>query len=310
MIYDREKQITVNTKPEINAIGRYFENRLRPAAGHDTATSPISIGRDEFDNTTYTSNLHEEVIMEGNHPSMLAVSAEGKELVSQNPGLLGRIAAGDFETEFIGEGDEGRVYKITFETIEGERSYALKYTFPISDEGELGASPVYTPGVDQMRALQYAQREDPVPGMTYAVPIVATLDMTLAPYMDDSMDAYLMGRIDMLSAQAQEQLQSVAGKRTLGDLTSPFLKAFHGSVGRTLTRLDRWYAQGNDIPFVSERLSFDNNSKSPLLVHVPALYELHEEYQADPTLIDGSEQERLDAAAAKCLIANEILVGQ
>lgn len=165
-------------KPDLTDINSFLNGRLK--------TSPespgVSISTDNLGNTVYTSLAQREETMAGLLPSQLVVSIEGKSVMKHNPGLLQGIRTGDIVTNArsIG-GFESNVYKVSLDTEKGKKDFALKYTFPM-DASNMG---VFTSGVVAMRFMQEAHIEKPVPHVGYVEPIIATHDVTLAPFTYD-----------------------------------------------------------------------------------------------------------------------------
>jgi hypothetical protein len=73
------------------------------------------------------------------------------------------------------------VYRIALQTQAGQEEFALKYTCPVETDEAF----YHTSGVVAMRVMQLAQQEQPVLGITYVVPVLATHDVTVSPFIFD-----------------------------------------------------------------------------------------------------------------------------
>lgn len=297
-----------NVKPDLNAVNDYFQKRLHATESRPTPF-PFTITHDSLGNTVYTSTVKAEETLSGNVPATLIASKEGKMVIHHNPHLLTKVAQGTIIGEVVGEGQEGKVYKIPLQTTTGWKDFALKYTFPIHNGGELGAQDIYTPGIDQMRVLQRAEQENPTPGVTFATPYLATLDITLAPYIPDTVSARLLRGQNHLSDKAKENLRSIVGKQTLEEIHSPFMEAYSQSTKRIKDTLQKWFEEQQDLPLVTKEVTFDTGNADPFLVYVPSLYTLYQAYQKNPELIEAENTQQLDVEVGKCLVVTEMTVG-
>ncbi len=128
------------------------------------------------------------------HQSVAVVSEEGKRLLRANPTFLKTVAAAQRTGKEVGEGWEGKVHWEEVKLLEGSNDatdkVAVKYYFPcVLKENESSYDGVLygmmTPGIDQMRVLQYiAQQQKKTgifPGVEFVVPYFATIDVTVAP---------------------------------------------------------------------------------------------------------------------------------
>lgn len=157
----------------------------------------IKQGIDSLGNAVYTSSQFHEIGLQGEVlPAHIVLSPDGQSLVRKNPGLLRDIAQGTIKGEYVGEGDEGIVYRVVLQTHTGPKPFAVKYTFPIEsvqpDTNRVVHS--YTPRVDDMRLMQWAQKNLPY-RFQYVIPLIATNDIHVAPYLPDSISADLLQQI-------------------------------------------------------------------------------------------------------------------
>lgn len=224
-------------KPQIGDIRHYFNERLQ---GRQAG---ISVIRDNLGNGVYSSTGFQEATMHDSHPATLVVSPQGRNIITRNRGLLHRIAQGEIDSEEIGQGAEGRVYRIELDTDDGKKPFALKYAFPVSkriypnSKFEYGQR-YYTPGIDQMRMLQLLDRDNVLAGLHVVTPVLATLDMTLAPYIEHSIggDTFLK-----LCAQDAETLSHVSLRQQDQDLLAEILET--NSVTDPLYRFGHQFAR-------------------------------------------------------------------
>lgn len=168
-------------KPSLDLVGVYLDRRLEDTKSSQNGAG-ISVAKDSFGNTVYTSSNKEEATFAGKVPATLMASEGGKELVRLNPELLRNIQHGDLPPILPTMGGlESRVYKIALETGTGISEFALKYCFPV----ETNESYHHTSGVIAMRLMQLAQQEQPIHSIHYVVPLLASHDVTLAPFTFD-----------------------------------------------------------------------------------------------------------------------------
>jgi hypothetical protein len=175
------KYIKYNNKPSIGRIQQYLDNRLQ-----FTQKIGLTVSNDFLGNTVITSSEHEEQTLAGTVPATFIASPEGKHIIANNPGILSQIHNGTIpHLNHIWHGLESKVYKIVLQTDAGQKDYALKYTFPIHE-----MHGIYTSGIVAMRLMQLAERERPIPDIHYTVPIFATHDLTVAPFVFDGISIY------------------------------------------------------------------------------------------------------------------------
>ena len=173
----------------IDDIQVFFGKRLRP----NSEKVGIKVGTDFLGNRVYTSLGTSEQTFAGFSPSSLVVSGEGRSLVACNHGLLKQIANGEVEhTGPVFEGFEGYIYRLSLLSDEGKKDFALKYSFPVSsddfaDDGSYINTFTHTSGIIAMRIMQLAEIERPV-NCRYAIPLLATHDITLTPFINDGVN--------------------------------------------------------------------------------------------------------------------------
>lgn len=169
-------------KPTINTIQDFFDKRLKLT---DERVG-ISISNDNLGNKVYSSLNKTEGTFAGEVKASLVATEEGIAIVARNHGLLKQIYTGNItpKSNSLG-GFESHVYRIELETAEGQKDFALKYAFPVSAEGDDDdeTSYTHTSGIIAMRIMQMAEREKPVPYVKYISPVLATHDITLAPFI-------------------------------------------------------------------------------------------------------------------------------
>ncbi|MFA5137044.1 MAG: hypothetical protein WC489_06695 [Patescibacteria group bacterium] len=193
-------------KPQLEDSIDYFRTRLIRTT--DQFEMPVQ-STDAFGNTVWASSQFEEIgLKQRRLPATLAMTDEGRLLCRMNPRLLRQIASGSIDGELIGEGDEGKVYKVTLQTDHGPCDFAVKYTFPIVATQESTGRVIhsFTPRVDDMRVMQWiiANLGEQI-GFQYALPLIATNDIAVAPYIADTIPLYLI--LETLSDNPPQDLQ-------------------------------------------------------------------------------------------------------
>ncbi len=170
----------LHLKPAMVDMEDYFSSRLRSSSSN----LGMEIFKDNLGNVVFTSPLNTELTFSGDVPCRIVLSNEGKRLILQNSKLLRQIQEGSvrYEGKVLG-GSEGCIYKIPLQTDEGSKDFALKCGFPI---GTIGSERRYfSSGIAAMYLMQLAEREKPVPYVNYVSPILATHDITIAPYVSE-----------------------------------------------------------------------------------------------------------------------------
>jgi len=141
------------------------------------------VSRDFLGNTVITSLEHDEYTLAGISPATIIASSEGKHIIATNQELLSKIQNGSIShARRSWYGYESRVYQITLQKDNDYKTYALKYTFPTNKS--LG---IFTSGIVAMRMMQLAEKERPVPYIRYTVPIFATHDITVSPFVHNGL---------------------------------------------------------------------------------------------------------------------------
>jgi hypothetical protein len=164
----------VENKPSLVKIQRYLDTRL-----HSTEHQGVEVSHDFLGNTVITSLEQEEQTLAGTVPATFIASPEGRHIVVNNPGILSQIYHGTIpHISHTWHGLESKVYQIVLRTDAGQKEYALKYTFPINEIHK-----IYTSGIVAMRMMQLAEKERPIPFIHYTVPVFATHDITVAPFV-------------------------------------------------------------------------------------------------------------------------------
>ena len=173
---ENQSQPDLPVNPELHQMEEYFNIRLKT----DTQT-PAGIIKsvDELGNSVYTSANKTEATLAGEQAATLIATKEGKDVVLNNTGLLKQIATGDIPFEGIEFGDN--VYPIELNTSEGMKRFVVKYIPYDADEREI----MHMSGIAAMRIMQRAEHEKPITNLTFVTPILATHDMTMAPFVND-----------------------------------------------------------------------------------------------------------------------------
>lgn len=307
----------VDAKPGMGQIRDYFRQRLH---GEQMGIAP---SRDALGNWVFSSSGLQESTLHDTHPAQLVVSAQGRDILRRNRGLLHRIARGELEAEEIGEGQEGKVYKIELDTPDGIKPFALKYTFPIErdpepDQDEL----IYTPGIDQMRWLQEVQRQSPLPNLEVAVPVLATMDITLTPFVENALEMNEVSRAlfrigypieDLpISDQNKAFLSSIRTEESEGNQHDSFRKLVLYHLTDVKKGLGDWFhtkVDNDRLDIVSQRVSIaEPESPSNLLVSLDKLEELYKRYKSGESIFQYDNPDFIDALRGCCTLI-ELSVG-
>lgn len=133
-----------------------------------------------------STNASESVLENREVPSQILISDQGADLIRRNKVLLRRIQTGELEAIKTMKGKEGYLKVVMLSTADGEKPFVIKYTSAVKDiEQEMI---FFTPQVDSMRILQLANVERPVAGMNYLAPMIATVDISVTPYIEHSIN--------------------------------------------------------------------------------------------------------------------------
>jgi len=181
-------------KPTLAGIQRHLQQRLIPNAPGEKG---ISRHYDSLGNRVFSSEQFHEIGLHGDRlPAEIVFTPEGERLVRTNSQLLREITSGTIQGECIGEGDEGKAYKVVLQTQDGPKPYVVKYTFPIRAVQPVTERVIhsFTPRVDDMRLMQWVQRNLPYE-FHYVIPVIATNDMHVAPYLTNTISAELVQQI-------------------------------------------------------------------------------------------------------------------
>lgn len=122
-------------------------------------------------------------------PAQMLASEKGMELVRNNPGLLGAIEIGALPTVRTFKGTEGVLNLVYLHESDGSQTpYLIKYTHAIIRNDQKNDDYIYTPQVDAMRFMQLAQAEQPIEGINYVAPLLATIDMSITPFVPNTIN--------------------------------------------------------------------------------------------------------------------------
>ncbi len=304
-------------KPDIDEMEGYFQARLK-----GTAWEGITINRDKKDgNYVITSLGKTEHTFAGEVPATMLISREGRKLIHDNRGLLQDIVFGPEDAELIGEGMEGKVYAIMLDVGATQKEYALKYIFPVMPDA-VDSAYIFMPGIQTMRLMQQAEKEKPVHGLKYAVPVLATIDMTLSPYIENNTNLS-----DILDYYAQVIKYNRSSHGTLHDQPrdtthdmideiahydrqhssddSKFMTQVNICLERAETQLSTWMQEKKRQDPVLQAARIDPIRETGIpqstLITLKPLYDLFTKFKTDPSFNAGNP-EFMDELMQMCTV--------
>lgn len=271
--------------PSFSEIPHYLKRRL---LGNSRS---LSVGKDRFNNSSLRIAGRFEETFKGFLPHEFIWSNEGRQVILQNRGTLKRIMNGEYPEECIGEGNEGRAYRIMLNNDTGGKTpYVIKYYFP-----SIGGDAYYTPGIDQMRIMQYINAHRIVPNLQMAIPIFASLDLTLAPYIDGADYSFFDSAPQYLSEESYQWIFRI-----------------HEIIANEISfYLECEEDQGAfDTLLVSKRMHLQEClKKSNWLVKLPEFEKLNEIYRFDEERILQLPIEEQIQMVVRCFVLIEAMVG-
>lgn len=258
------------------------------------------------------------------HQAIAVVSEEGKHLLRTNPGFLKTVASAQRTGKEVGEGWEGKVHweevnwpKIGPKTTE---KVAVKYYFPCILPGHESSydAVLYgamTPGIDQMRVLQLLKNEQDrtgiFDGVEFVVPYLATIDITVAPLVDRSINLEKEFRKIIPNHEKIEKLHISDEDKAfiLGifveqdnllhkfygevDATKRFTTVFSNAGYNIIRGITAWlneHKQGliNQGLLISpeEHINFEDATQKNIVISIPAMKEVFEKWKEDPSIAD------------------------
>lgn len=191
-----------NLKPNIDLIKNYLATRLvRNCSLEQSRPKKISDLRviDQLENLVIKSPFGAiESTLDGETESCIVISPEGRDLLKQNPGLLRNIANPTNLTiakyGIIDSGREAIIIKNQVRLNDNDIPIAIKYQFATLSATD-GDWVTYTPQIDALRLAQAMKRAQPIPDLQYVVPMIATVDMSISPFIEHSITQNLLERI-------------------------------------------------------------------------------------------------------------------
>jgi hypothetical protein len=286
------KFLRISQKPTLGTIERYFAKRLQP----EPETS-MFISGDFLGNTLVTSMEHTETTFTGLMPSSFIASPEGIHIIAQNPSLLKNISRGAIQRVGCTMGGlESNVYKIILQTDSGPKEHSLKYTFPVNEFGGC-----FTSGIAAMQLMQLAHKEKPIPYIGYTVPIIATHDITIAPFVSDGVDLFDFIeslRSSMLEWKLKQMLKTLSGHKRrmmfamkqyeiehLHDNTFSFTEQLSLAAKNQKNYLVSWVKKQTSLysEFKFHRINTFDTSLNQTVVDIEGLYALFIEFHQNPT---------------------------
>jgi len=325
-----ETTFSPEQKPQLEDMSAYFNSRLRSTGDK----KGIRVSTDTSGNSLYTSLQHSEDTLDVDSPAMLAVSPDGKQLILRNRGLLKQIADPPADLPVISEGSEGRIYLLSLNTPKGTEDFALKYTFGMDGIEEKGST-TFTPGVDQMRLLQLMGKEQPIPGLHYATPVMASLDMTLSPLVPGTLSTAQLFALEFIWKYKPDELGAaidrvsntriinLAQQQMLKEIfnyekshPNEFLSKFLATYKTAQHGLYEWLEsnpQVQELPFVTARnnINFVEAEIIPNIAgSVPAIYEFFKRYKDNPAIISENDQAAFQTDVRNCIWLIEAMKGQ
>jgi hypothetical protein len=288
-------------KPRLDQIGNYIADRLNgPEAG-------IEVSKDNLGNHVYKSLGKTEATLFGPRESTLVASSEGVDLVRNNPGILHLLTKPDETFIRIGGKTEGEVYKVPLKVGGKLEYFAVKYYFPIDRPSDV----IFTPGIDQMRIMQLAEKEQPLDGLKYATPLLATIDMTVSPFIEDSLnmseflDALhnISERKQISEANLSDEARSMIAQMKRYDLqqnidANTILPKLNFALYDVLEGLSSWLKEASKrLPFdvFSENLLYDEpENLRNFLISIPEMWEVFQKCVTNPEIL---QQKQYDTEA-------------
>lgn len=255
----------------------------------------------------------------------IVASAEGRELIRHNPGFLRKIIAANRQGKEVGEGWEGKVHEEPVVLIKDGQDVteqvAVKYYFPmVLQEGEAFYDGVlygvFTPAVDQMRALQYValhqQKDGIFPGVHFVSPYFATLDISVAPLIPDAANLqkelreglFINGHaihnanisdtdkanLHAILVEQDRVLEQVYGQV---DPKKRFTEVFSNAAYNIIRGITAWLterkasiaAEGILVSNI-EHVSFEDATQKNIVISIPAFCALYKKWAENPAIAD------------------------
>lgn len=288
------------TKPSMDTIQAFFDRRLT----RDQSQSGITVSTDPLGNTCYRSNSTTEATLKSpSTSSELVASQDGKQLVMNNPGLLRKIYDGSIHHKGkpIG-GLEGLVYRVPLQTGDGVKDFALKYAFPVVSgrpDAEIRAI-FHSSGIAAMRMLQLAEREHPA-GAQFIAPVLAAHDITLAPFLEDSIGLHSLMQIKNSSdlnklvirnGLSIEQTNKIAEIITHNNSEkNSFKTQLKDALKPTTETIEDWVETEADKPMFSDfHYNIDGSAIGQGIIKIDDFARIHQRFTADDTYKAGNQE--------------------
>lgn len=251
--------------PDKSQIPKYLQER---GVGEKTKMPVKTI--DVFGNTVFTSQDAVETVFSHSTKSVLVISADGAQLVRENPGLLKALDQGEGLGKKVGSGNEGQVFLIETDVISGDHKYVVKYIFQGENDRQIG---LHTPGVDQMRLLQYFAKNSPV-NFSFLKPVFASINLLVTEYVSRSSDFHFLSDLQSQTHTTEEvitaydidgvdkqQLENVVRMIKENPRRIQLINELITKIWLLSSRLEEWAnSQFDELPFelVNSDFSFDD----------------------------------------------------
>ena len=313
MIFDSLEIVKTTEKPELTGVAEYFKRRLvenpRPEVG-------LTYRKDSLGNSVFVSGSKTESGLDCFHPATLVMSDKGQALRRENPELLKSIAnPTNLNLKLIGNEREGKAYIIELNIAGKKQQYVVKYNYPTSSTNPFASSYItFTPGIDNMRISQWLSKKPeniPVPDFQIVVPVIASMDMSLTPYIPDVFPmTYLVEKIreilnsssflpgKFLNSNNKKMLQEIWE----GDIKLPsedkFMNKFFHYAMIANAGLSEWvtdqYKNGN-LPSLTQQAEVhfkELERPDNRLISIPQLHNLWKKYRSNTQINTFSEVEK------------------
>ncbi len=288
------------SKPSMDTIQAFFDRRLT----RDQSKSGITVSTDPLGNTCYRSNSTTEATLKSQStPSELVASQAGQRLALNNPGLLRKIYDGSVHHKGkpIG-GLEGLVYRVPLQTGDGVKDFALKYVFPVvTGRPDADVRAVFhSSGIAAMRMLQLAEREQPA-GAQFIAPVLATHDITLAPFLEDSLGLHALMQLEnstdlnnlvIRNGLSIEQTNKIAEiiARDNGEENS-FKVQLKDALKPTTETIEDWVETEAEKPMFSDfHYNIDGSAIGQGIIKIDDLARIHQRFATDDTYKAGNQE--------------------
>ncbi len=284
-----ENQPTLPHYPELHEMQDYFDIRTKT---DPQKTSGIAVSNDAWGNKVYASLNKTEDTMAGEQPATLIASSEGRRVLLCNSGLLRKIQTGDIPLEGIKF--QSNIYPIELDTPEGKRKFVLKY----ADYKNMEKYKTHVSGIEAMRIMQMASKEQPLPGVSYAVPLLATHDFTIAPllyeglaldemigYLDEESNEYRRERIETAWNRSPEAVKTLRllkeeNKTPIG---RNFLSAIWDETNWASQKARKWIEKTVEKTPEFQAFKLHNDfGAHQYVIDMSNLMDLYEKYKSQP----------------------------